>query len=74
MITGSSSFHLQARTRESLAGQSIRHRLLPFSLEETAASTRTLPSALAMEERSGQLARHLNLAGIRKSGSRLRRR
>jgi uncharacterized protein len=63
LVTGSSSFHLQARTRESLAGRSIRHRLLPFSLEETAASAKALPRALAMEERRGQLARHLTYGG-----------
>jgi predicted AAA+ superfamily ATPase len=32
--TGSSSFDLEARTRESLAGRATRHRLLPFSLAE----------------------------------------
>lgn len=63
VVTGSSSFHLQARTRESLAGRSTRHRLLPFSLEETAASAASLPPALTMEERRGQLARHLTFGG-----------
>ena len=33
-VTGSSSFHLGARTRESLAGRAERRRVLPFSLEE----------------------------------------
>jgi len=33
-VTGSSSFHLEARTRESLAGRAERHILLPFSLFE----------------------------------------
>ena len=33
--TGSSSFDLQAKTRESLTGRAMRHLLLPFSLEET---------------------------------------
>lgn len=33
-VTGSSSFHLRSRTRESLAGRAIRHQLLPFSLRE----------------------------------------
>lgn len=32
--TGSSSFHLEARTRESLAGRAIRHQMLPLSLSE----------------------------------------
>ena len=34
LATGSSAFHLQARTRESLAGRAVRLRLLPFSLQE----------------------------------------
>lgn len=34
MVTGSSSYHLQARTRESLAGRADRRRLLPLSLGE----------------------------------------
>lgn len=33
-ITGSSSYHLLSKTRESLAGRSIRCRLLPFSFKE----------------------------------------
>lgn len=36
--TGSSSFDLQAQTRESLAGRAQRHLLLPFSVEEIASS------------------------------------
>ncbi|MBN1551192.1 ATP-binding protein [bacterium] len=34
LVTGSSSFHLQAQTRESLAGRATRTRLLPFSFQE----------------------------------------
>lgn len=34
LVTGSSSFHLTSRTRESLAGRATRQRLLPFSLTE----------------------------------------
>jgi predicted AAA+ superfamily ATPase len=37
-VTGSSSFHLEAKTRESLAGRADRHRLLPFSLLELSQS------------------------------------
>jgi hypothetical protein len=33
-VTGSSSFHLESKTRESLAGRAERHLLLPFSLHE----------------------------------------
>ena len=35
--TGSSAFHLGARTRESLAGRAVRRRVLPLSLEELVA-------------------------------------
>ena len=34
LVTGSSSFHLMSKTRESLAGRADRLRLLPFSLQE----------------------------------------
>jgi predicted AAA+ superfamily ATPase len=34
LVTGSSSFHLMGKTRESLAGRADRLRLLPFSLRE----------------------------------------
>jgi predicted AAA+ superfamily ATPase len=33
-VTGSSSFHLHSRTRESLAGRATRYRLLPFGFTE----------------------------------------
>jgi uncharacterized protein len=34
LATGSSSFHLRSKTRESLAGRAERHLVLPFSFEE----------------------------------------
>ena len=34
LATGSSSFHLRSRTRESLAGRAERHLILPFSFVE----------------------------------------
>ena len=34
LVTGSCSFHLMSKTRESLAGRADRLRLLPFSLKE----------------------------------------
>ncbi len=34
VATGSSSFHLRAKTRESLAGRAERHLILPFAFEE----------------------------------------
>jgi len=32
--TGSASYHLKSKTRESLAGRAVRHYLLPFGLAE----------------------------------------
>ena len=57
--TGSSSFDLDARTRESLAGRAQRHLLLPFSLAELAA-TATVPPALrehSLDELTDKLTR-----------------
>lgn len=34
LVTGSSSFHLRSRTRESLAGRAVRQTLYPFSVQE----------------------------------------
>ena len=53
VVTGSSSFTLRARTRESLAGRARRTLLLPFSLEEV---TATLPAALVPAIREARVA------------------
>jgi uncharacterized protein len=45
LVTGSSSFHLEARTRESLAGRARRTLLLPLSLTELAAGIQGPPLA-----------------------------
>jgi len=51
VATGSSSFALRARTRESLAGRARRTLLLPFSIAEvTAVLDQALPQALQEEE------------------------
>lgn len=52
VATGSSSFTLAGRTRESLAGRARRTLLLPFSLEEVAA---LLPRNLTPAVREGRL-------------------
>jgi predicted AAA+ superfamily ATPase len=49
VVTGSSSFHLEARTRESLAGRARRTLLLPFSLGELSVG---LPSAPLLRQRT----------------------
>ncbi len=33
-VTGSASYHLKSKTRESLAGRAIRHHLFPFGMAE----------------------------------------
>jgi hypothetical protein len=40
---GSSSFDLEAQTRESLVGRAVRHVLLPLSLEELTATVKRSP-------------------------------
>ncbi len=52
-VTGSSSFTLRAKTRESLAGRARRTLLLPFSLDEVAA---TLPGRLVPAIRESRVA------------------
>lgn len=41
LVTGSSSYHLKSKTRESLAGRAIRHVLLPFELRELVPSNKS---------------------------------
>ena len=59
--TGSSSFDLEAATRESLAGRAQRHLLLPLSLAEAGAA---LPgSPLAREEGLSRLVERMMIYG-----------
>ena len=62
LVTGSSSFHLLDRTRESLAGRATRHLLLPLSLSE-AAPVAGLPPAVAASQRRRAVRRQLRLGG-----------
>ena len=57
--TGSSSFHLLARTRESLAGRATRHRLWPFSLQEVTVAIPGSPPAALWQLRSDAMERML---------------
>ena len=50
LVTGSSSFHLRSRTRESLAGRAIRQTLYPFSLKEII--NHLAPRNVAAEEKA----------------------
>lgn len=45
-VTGSSSYHLRARTRESLAGRAVRAQLHPFSFAELAGDLSAEPPLL----------------------------
>jgi predicted AAA+ superfamily ATPase len=63
--TGSSSFELEARTRESLAGRAERHLLLPLSLAEIQA-TLSGPSRLLEDRIEAATARHLVFGGYPK--------
>jgi uncharacterized protein len=61
-VTGSSSFHLLARTRESLAGRAVRVRLPPLSLHElTLADTDDPP--LIRRRRAREVARRMAVLG-----------
>jgi hypothetical protein len=63
LVTGSSSFHLHAKTRESLAGRARRLQLLPFSLAEVCqelAGLAPLLRAAAVRER---MLRHAVVGG-----------
>lgn len=63
-VTGSSAFHLDAKTRESLAGRAIRRRLLPFSLEEVSAHRPPSVPAAASQRRERLLGRQLVFGGF----------
>ena len=63
LATGSSSFHLIARTRESLAGRATRVRLLPFGLEELSASEGDMPRLIAESRRRERYERMLLYGG-----------
>lgn len=63
LVTGSSSFHLAARTRESLAGRAERSVLLPFSLGEVTAHAPPAVPAARREDGRRKAARMLVWGG-----------
>ena len=63
LVTGSSSYHLGARTRESLAGRATRTRLLPFSLAEVCGDLGDKPELVRARLLEDRLARHLAFGG-----------
>jgi hypothetical protein len=63
LVTGSSSFHLGARTRESLAGRATRTRLLPLSLSEVCHDLPDRPPIVAAQLTEELFERHLSYGG-----------
>jgi hypothetical protein len=61
--TGSSSFDLESKTRESLAGRATRRLLLPFSLSEVSQTKKTTTPVLKNQFREEQLGRMLWAGG-----------
>lgn len=57
IVTGSSSYHLHSRTRESLAGRATRVHVTPLTLEEVTAPDAGLSGTLAR----AQTARYISL-------------
>ena len=62
LVTGSASFQLRSRTRESLAGRASRDLLLPLSLAEVAPPEGRSPAQLQLE-RTDAWARMLHVGG-----------
>lgn len=62
IVTGSSSFHLTSRTRESLAGRATRRQLLPFSVQELVAHANP-PNPVAVRHICEQIAAHQLVLG-----------
>jgi hypothetical protein len=63
LVTGNSSFHLGAKTRESLAGRATRSRLMPFSLAEVSADLLEASGIVRQEEIERRLSRHIAIGG-----------
>ncbi|MFO8072600.1 MAG: ATP-binding protein [Polyangia bacterium] len=64
VATGSASFHLLARTRESLAGRATRHAVWPLSLDEAARPPEGVPAAARREIGRRALERQLLFGGF----------
>lgn len=59
VVTGSSSFHLLAATRESLAGRATRHRVWPLDLDEVSVDAASLAPIVRRTVRARHLSRML---------------
>ena len=63
LITGSSSFHLGAKIRESLAGRATREKLLPFSLAEVTQDLEGIEGIARDQALKKRIERHLIFGG-----------
>lgn len=63
LVTGSSSYHLGARTRESLAGRATRTRLLPFSFNEVCQDLKGRAELIRERITEERLQQHLVFGG-----------
>ncbi len=63
VVTGSASFHLLSRTRESLAGRATRHQVWPLSLREVAPSQPGRPVAVLRRDARAAQERMLVFGG-----------
>lgn len=63
LATGSSSFHLHAKTRESLAGRATRTTLLPLSWSEVLWDLAGKPDALRARRAEERFRRHVTVGG-----------
>lgn len=63
LVTGSSSYHLGAKTRESLAGRATRSRLLPFSFSEVCQDLDQAAPLIREHQARERFARHLAYGG-----------
>src|SRR4030042_2583222 len=62
-VTGSASFHLKSRTRESLAGRATRIQLLPFSHSEIRSWEKKQKAPAAFTQQGRKIFRHQLIFG-----------
>ena len=62
-MTGSASFHLKSRTRESLAGRATRTQLLPFSHSEIWSWEKKQNAPAAFKQQGRKIVRHQLIFG-----------
>ena len=63
LVTGSGAFHLESKTRESLAGRAVRRRLLPLSIQEIVAHEGHRVPAVARKRRRAVALRQMVFGG-----------